>query len=208
LTAGQTVTINTESVFQEVVLISASEIKRGLVLEIDKAPWLVIENSVQTPSARGASTLVKLKIKNLKTGQVLAKTLRSSDMIETADCERREAQFLYRDGEGYVFMDQATYEQFTLGAETLGSATGYLTEGIGVRSLLHRGEVIEVELPFTVELEVVDTSPVIRGATAQAQLKPATLQTGIQVMVPAYLTAGEKIRVDTRDGHFVGRANE
>lgn len=189
-------------------MISASEIKRGIVLEMDKAPWLVVETSVQTPSARGASTLVKLKVRNLKTGQVLAKTLRSSDMVETADCERREAQYLYRDGEGYVFMDQESYEQFTLNDEALGSSAGYLTEGIGVRSLLYKGEVIEVELPFTVELEIVDTSPVIRGATAQAQLKSATVQTGIQVMVPSYLTTGEKIRIDTRDGHFVGRANE
>lgn len=189
-------------------MISASEIKRGVVLEMDKAPWLVIETSVQTPSARGASTLVKLKVRNLKTGHVLAKTLRSSEMLETADCERREAQFLYRDGDGYVFMDQATYEQFTLSQETLGSAAGYLTEGLVVRALMYKGDVIEAELPSTVELEVVDTTPVIRGATAQAQLKPATLQTGIQVMVPSYLTTGEKIRIDTRDGHFVGRANE
>jgi elongation factor P len=192
----------------EVVLISASEIKRGIVLEMEKAPWLVVDTAVQTPSARGASTLVKLKVRNLKTGQVLAKTLRSSDMVETADCERREAQFLYRDGEGFVFMDQESYEQFSLSAESLGSATGYLTEAMAVRSLLYKGDVIEVELPFTVELEIVDTAPVIRGATAQAQLKPATLQTGIQVMVPAYLTVGEKIRIDTRDGHFVSRANE
>jgi elongation factor P len=189
-------------------LINASEIKRGIVLEFDKAPWLVLENSVQTPSARGASTLVKIKARNLKTGQVLAKTFRSSDTVDTADCERREAQFLYKDGDGYVFMDQASYEQFTVDGEKLGSAAGYLLDGIAVRSLLYNGEVIEIELPSTVDLEVIDTAPVIRGATAQAQLKPATVQTGIQVMVPAYLNTGDKIRVDTRDGHFVSRANE
>ena len=117
-------------------MISASEIKRGALLEIDGAPWLVVETTVQTPSARGASTLVKLKVKNLKTGQALAKTLRSSDMLEPADCEKRAVQFLYRDGDEYAFMDQDSYEQFTLSAEALGLAAGYLVEGLGVRSLV------------------------------------------------------------------------
>jgi elongation factor P len=189
-------------------LLGASEIKRGALLEFDGAPWLVIETTVQTPSARGASTLFKLKVKNLKTGQVLAKTLRNSDMLVEADCEKRAVQFLYRDGDGYAFMDQASYEQFTLSAEALGLSAGFLLEGAVVRSLVYKGEVIDIELPNTVDLEIVDTAPAIKGSTAQAQLKPATLQTGIQVMVPPYLTTGERIRVDTRDGHFVSRANE
>jgi elongation factor P len=189
-------------------LINASEIKRGMVLEMDGAPWSVMDTATQTPSARGASTLVKLKVRNLKTGQVLQKTLRSSDAVETADCEKRTVQYLYRDSDGFVFMDQENFEQFTLSEESLAEAVGYLLEGMEARSLLYKGQVIDVELPITVDLEIVDTAPVIKGATAQAQLKPATVQTGIQIMVPPYLTVGEKIRVDTRDGHFVGRAND
>jgi elongation factor P len=189
-------------------LVNASDIKRGMVLEMDGAPWAVMDTNVQTPSARGASTLVKLKVRNLKSGQVLQKTLRSSDAVELADCEKRAVQYLYRDGYDFVFMDQENYEQFALSAESLESIRGYLLEGMEARSLQYKGQVIDVELPTTVDLEIVDTTPVIRGATAQAQLKPATVQTGIQVMVPSYLTVGEKIRVDTRDGHFVGRATD
>ncbi len=179
-----------------------------MVLEIDGAPWSVMDTATQTPSARGASTLVKLKIRNLRTGQVLAKTLRSSDTIEQADCEKRTVQYLYRDSEGFVFMDQENYEQFILSEQSTEPIKGYLLEGMEARSLLYKGEVIDVELPVTVDLEIVDTAPALKGATAQAQLKPATVQTGLQVMVPPYITVGEKIRIDTRDGHFVGRANE
>jgi len=102
-------------------------------------------------------------------------------------------------------MDQGNYEQFTLLAEALGDGVGYLTDGLELGSLLYNGEVLTVELPVTVELLVVDTAPAIKGATAQAQLKPATLETGIEVLVPPYLTTGERIKVDTRDGRFVER---
>ncbi|MDJ0764560.1 MAG: elongation factor P [Myxococcota bacterium] len=189
-------------------MINASDMKRGVLLDLDGAPWQVIDCSFQTPSARGASTLTKVKIKNLKTGQVLNKSYRGGEMLATADCEKRACQFLYQDGEGYVFMDEETYDQFTLGEDVLGDGAGYLTEGLAVRSMLYNGAVINVELPITVDLSVTDTAPAIKGATAQAQLKPATLETGIQIMVPPYLTAGEKIRVDTRDGRFVSRVND
>ena len=186
-------------------MINASDLKRGAVLDMDGAPWQVMESSFQTPSARGASTITKVKIRNLKTGQVLNKSFRGGEMIPTADCEKRQVQFLYKDGESFVFMDEETYDQFPLTAETLGADAGYLMEGLIVRSLLYNGEVINVELPVTVDLEITETAPTIKGATAQAQLKPATLETGIQIMVPPYLSSGERIRVDTRDGRFVER---
>ncbi len=189
-------------------MINSSDIKRGVLLDLDGAPWQVIDCSFQTPSARGASTLTKIKIKNLKTGHVLNKSYRGGEMIPTADYEKRAVQFLYKDGDDYVFMDEETYDQFSLSTEILGDGAGFLTEGLQVRSLLYNGDVINVELPMTVDLEVTDTAPAIKGATAQAQLKPATVETGIQIMVPPYLTTGEKIRVDTRDGRFVSRVND
>lgn len=189
-------------------MISATDIKRGAILDLDGAPWLVTDVHAQTPSARGASMLVKIKVKNLATGQALAKTLRGGDMVEEADCERRPIQYLYRQDDGYVFMDLETYDQFELGAEVLGEVTGFLIDGLELRSLLYNGAVLTVEPPTTVDLVISDTAPAIKGATAQAQLKPATLETGVEVQVPPYLTTGEKIRVDTRDGHFVERVKD
>jgi len=187
------------------MIVNVTEIARGDILEIDRDPWQVMEVVSQTPSARGASLLVKIKARNLRTGQTLARTLRGSETVAAADCERRPVQFLYRQGGELTFMDQESFEQFALQAEVLGESAGYLTDGLELRSLLYNGRVLNVELPVTVELRVVDTAPPIKGATAQAQLKPATLETGLQILVPPYLTAGEKVKVDTRDGHFVER---
>jgi elongation factor P len=187
-------------------MIGATEIRRGEILDVDGAPWEVTEVAVQTPSARGASLLVKIKARNLRTGQILAKTLRGNETVATADCEKRPVQFLYRQGDEFVFMDQASFEQLSLSGDVLGEATGYLTDGLELRSLLYNGKVLTVELPVTVELLVVDTAPPLKGATAQAQLKPARLETGIEILVPPYLAAGERVKVDTRDRRFVERA--
>ena len=189
-------------------MIGATEIKKGDILDIDGAPWEVTEVTVQTPSARGASMLVKAKTRSLRTRQSLQRTYRGNETVDDAHTEKRPVQFLYRQDEDFVFMDQASFDQFTLSSETLGDNAGYLTDGLELRSLLYNGEVLTVELPVTVELRVVETAPAIKGATAQAQLKPATLETGIEVLVPPYLTSGEKIRVDTRDGRFVERVKE
>lgn len=183
----------------------ATDVKRGDILDLDGAPWLVADITTQTPSARGASLLVKMKIKNLTTGQVLSKTLRGGESVEEADCERRTVQFLYHQDPDWAFMDLQTYDQFTLTADFLGEASSYLVDGLEARSLLYNGQFIAIELPTTVELEVVETAPAIKGATAQAQLKPATLETGLEVQVPPYLESGERIKVDTRDARFVER---
>jgi elongation factor P len=189
-------------------MIDSSDMKRGVLLDLDGAPWVVIECSFQSPSARGGAQYTKVKIRNLKTGQVLSKSYRGGEMVPTADCDKRAVQFLYRDGDEFMFMDEESYEQFSLDADVLGDAVGYLLEGASVRSMTYNEAVISVELPNTVDLEVADTAPALKGATAQAQLKPATLETGIQIQVPPYITPGEKVRVDTRTGKFVSRANE
>lgn len=187
-------------------MIGATELKRGEIVDIDGAPWQVMDVNMQTPSARGASMLVKAKLKNLKTGQSLAKTFRGADVLPTLEIEKRSVQYLYRDGDDLAFMDLENYDQFTLPVDTLGEAAGYLTDGLECRSILCNGELLTIELPIAVELEIVDTPPAMKGATAQAQLKLARLSTGIEVLVPPYLSAGERIRVDTRDNRFLERA--
>jgi elongation factor P len=188
------------------MIVNVTELARGDILEIDGDPWQAVEVASQTPSARGASLLVKAKIKSLRTGQTLAKTWRGGETVATAEVDQRPAQFLYRQGDDFHFMDLSSYEQVTLDAERVGEAAGFLIENLELRTVLFRERVIALNLPLTVELEIRETSPPIKGATAQAQLKPAKVETGITVMVPAHIEPGEKIRVDTRDGRFVERA--
>jgi elongation factor P len=186
--------------------VNVTELERGDILEIDSDPWQATEVVSQTPSARGASLLVKAKLKNLRTGQTLAKTWRGGETVTTAEVDYRPAQFLYRQGDDFVFMDLTSYDQTTLDTSQVGEAAGYLVENVEVKTVLFQERVIALNLPLTVDLEIRDTAPAIKGATAQAQLKPATLETGISVLVPPYIEAGEKVRVDTRDGRFVERA--
>lgn len=158
------------------------------------------------PSATIArSLLVKGKIRNLRTGPTLSKTWRGGETAQGADVEYRTAQYLYRQGDDFVFMDLASYEQVTLDAAQVGEAAAYMVENVEVRTLHFHERVIGLSLPMTVDLSVHETAPAIKGATAQAQLKPATVETGAQAVVPAYVESGERIRVDTRDGHFVQR---
>jgi len=188
------------------MVVNVTELKRGDILEVDGDPWQVSEVVSQTPSARGASMLVKGKLKNLRTGQSLARTWRGGEVVTTADVETRAAQFLYRQGDQFFFMDLGSYEQITLDAGQVGEAAGYMLENLELRTVVFQERVIALNLPTTVELTVRETAPAIKGATAQAQLKPATLETGLQVQVPPYIEAGERIRVDTRDARFVERA--
>jgi len=190
-------------------MLTAGDFKRGLRVEIDGDPYTVMDVHFQSPSARGASTLVKARIRNLRSGNVFDKTFKTSDKVNEAQIELRPIQFLYADDEGCHFMDTDSYEQFALSREALGEDAGYLTEGLeGIRSVLFNGNVMSVELPQSVVLRVEYTEPAIRGATAQAQTKAATLQTGIVVQVPSYMETGELIQIDTRDGHFIARVKE
>jgi elongation factor P len=186
--------------------VNVTEISRGDILEIGGDPWQVSEITSQTPSARGAAMMVKAKLRNLRTGQGLARSWRGGETVDTAEVERLGVQYLYGQGDTFVFMDLQSYEQISLDEEQVGEAKGYLLENLELRAISFGQRVIALELPLTVDLAITDTAPAIKGATAQAQLKPATVETGLTVMVPSYIESGERIRVDTRDGRFVERA--
>jgi elongation factor P len=188
-------------------MISTGDFKRGLRIEIDGDPFVIQDVHVQSPSARGASSLTKVRVRNLRTGQVLDKTFRGGDRVEEPNLALRGVQFLYRDDDGFHFMDTQSYDQFMLRTDEIGDAAGYLREGLeGIRSIVFNDRVISIDLPTTVALRVVETGPSIKGATATAQTKPATLETGLVVQVPSYLESDELVLVDTREGRFVSRA--
>jgi elongation factor P len=187
-------------------MITTSDFKRGIVIQIDGAPCLVIDVTFQSPSARGANTMVKTRYRNLITGQVLEKTFRSGDKVEEADFERHKGQFLYADGERGIFMDLENYEQFEQEAEGFALISPYLLEGAEVQLGLFQGRLVNIDLFMTVELEVVETAPVMKNATATAQTKEAVLETGLKIQVPPYLEVGDRVKVDTRDGRFISRA--
>jgi elongation factor P len=187
-------------------MITTSEFKKGLVIQIDGAPCILIDVVFQSPSARGANTMVKTKYRNLITGQVLEKTFRSGDKVDEADFERHKGQFLYADGGRGVFMDLENYEQFEQYEEAFALLSPYLLEGAEVILGLFQGRMVNVDLPMVVELVVTETAPALKHATATAQTKEAVLETGLRLQVPPYLEAGEKIKVDTRDGRFISRA--
>lgn len=188
-------------------MISTSDFKKHLRILIDGEPFVILDVHVQSPSARGASSLSKIRVRNLRTGQVLDKTFRGGDKVEEPNLELRAVQFLYQDGDGFHFMDTQSYDQFALSAEDIGDAAGYLKDGMdGIRSVVFNEKVISVDLPNTVVLQVTETNPPIKGATAQAQTKAAKLETGLTIQVPSYLEPGELVQVDTRDARFVARA--
>ena len=188
---------------------NAGELRRGGRVEIDGDPYVVLDVHFQSPSARGAATLVKTKVRNLRTGSVFDRTFKAQDRVVEPQVALRPVQYLDADDAGYHFMDSETYEQFALSADDLGDAAGYLLEGLGgIRSVLHNDRVISIELPQTIALRVQQTDPAIKGATAQAQTKAATLETGLVIQVPAYLESGELVQVDTREARFIGRAKE
>jgi elongation factor P len=187
-------------------MITTSDFKRGLVIQLDGAPCVILDVAFQSPSARGASTMVKTKYRNLISGQVLDKTFRSGDKVEDADFERHKGQFLYADGDRGVFMDLETYEQFEQEAESFSLIAHFLLEGSEVQLGLFQGRMVSVDPPQNVELTVTETAPVLKNATATAQTKEAILETGLKLQVPPYLEVGDRVKVDTRDGRFISRA--
>ncbi|BCA80368.1 elongation factor P [Desulfuromonas sp. AOP6] len=187
-------------------MITTADFKRGLVIQLDNAPCLILDLTTQSPSARGGNTLVKTKYRNLLTGQVLEKTFKAGDKADEADFERRKGQFLYPSGDGGVFMDLENYEQYELDEELFAPIQGFLLEGADVQLGVFEGRVVSVDPPMIVELLVTETAPAIKNATATAQTKDAVLETGMHIQVPGYLEAGERVKVDTREGRFVSRA--
>jgi len=187
-------------------MITTADFKRGLVIKIEEAPCVILDIHQQSPTARGGNTLVKTKFRNLLSGQVLEKTFKAGDKVDEADFERRKGQFLYASDDGGVFMDLESYEQFEVGSELFEPIQGFLLDGMEVQIGVFQGQAVSIDPPMTVELVVTETAPAIKNATAQAQTKEAVLETGLRIQVPAYLEAGEKIKVDTRDIRFVSRA--
>jgi elongation factor P len=187
-------------------MFTTSDFKKGLVIQLDGAPCIIIDVAFQSPSARGANTMVKTKYRNLITSQVLEKTFRSGDKVDEADFEKHKGQFLYADGSNGIFMDLENYEQFEVAEEQFSPLAPFLLEGTEVILGLFQGRLVNVDLPMVVELLVTETAPALKNATAQAQTKEAVLETGLRLQVPPYLEAEEKIKVDTRDGRFISRA--
>lgn len=188
-------------------MVPAKDFKRRMVVEIDGAPHVIEQIQVQTPSARGAATLYKVKARNLKTKNRVEKTYRGTDGLNESSFERKPIQYLYRDGDELHFMDSEDYSQFSFRAEDLADQIPYMTENMeDVEALVVNDEVIAIELPDTVELAITETAPGARGNSATSRTKPATLSTGCVVHVPEHLDEGTIVRVDTRTGEYLGRA--
>ncbi len=188
-------------------MVPAKDFKRRMVVEIDGAPHMIEHIQVQTPSARGAATLYKIKARNLKTKNRVEKTYRGTDALSESSFERKPIQYLYRDGDELHFMDSADYSQFSFRAEDLADQIPFMTENMeGVEALVVNDEVIAIELPDTIELAITETAPGVRGNSATGRTKPATLATGHVVQVPEHLDEGTIVRVDTRTGEYLGRA--
>ena len=186
---------------------AASELKNGSMVEIDGDPHVVERVQVQTPSARGGATLYKFRFRNLVSKQKIDRTCKGDDLFGQADFQRRDVQFLFRQGPACTFMDLDNYSQFTIDEEVIGETRLYLTEDLeGIQALVAGDRILGLDVPPVVELEITDTAPSMRGASATARTKPATLATGLVVQVPEYLEPGTRIRVDTRTARYLARA--
>jgi len=185
----------------------ASDLKKGDVVRLDGDPHIVETVKVQTPSARGAVTLYKLRFRNLKSKRKVDQSLHGDDVLAEADFERRPVQYLFGDASSITFMDLQDYSQFTLTKDEIEEEWPYLSEGLeGLISISSEGRVLGLEVPTFVDLEIVDTRPSVKGGSVTARTKPATLSTGLVVQVPEYMSAGEIIRVDTRTGEYASKA--
>jgi elongation factor P len=182
---------------------TTTDFRPGLVIRYNGEPWTVVEFQHVNPGNWRA--FVRTKLKNVKSGKVIENRFRAGENIEVIRIERKEYQFLYRDGTGYVCMDKETYDQLTVPAEVMGSGAALLKDGESVDILMNGPEITAVELPITVELRVAETVPGIKGDSATAGTKPAKLETGATVNVPLFINEGDMVKVDTRTGGYVER---
>lgn len=184
-----------------------SELKKGMVVQIDGQNILIKHMQVQTPSSRSGNTLYKVLGRHIVSKQKFEKTYKGDEIVSAVDFTRRPVQLLYRDADGCTFMDSETYEQYVLAEEDLEEELPYIVDGQeGINALIADGVLLGIELPATVALEIVECSPGIKGASASARTKPATLSTGLVVQVPEYLTPGEVIKINTDTGEYMSRA--
>ncbi|RAU93373.1 elongation factor P [Mycolicibacter senuensis] len=184
---------------------STADFKNGLVLVIDGQLWQIVEFQHVKPGKGPA--FVRTKLKNVVSGKVVDKTYNAGVKVETATVDRRDATFLYRDGADFVFMDSADYEQHPLPEAMVGDSANYLLESMPVQIAFHDGVPLYLEMPVSVELEVTHTEPGLQGDRSSAGTKPATVETGAQINVPLFINTGDKLKVDTRDGSYLGRVN-
>jgi elongation factor P len=184
---------------------STSDIRNGVVLNMDGQLWTVIDFQHVKPGKGGA--FVRTKMKNVMSGKVVDRTFNAGAKIETEVVDRSDFTYLYKDGEGFVFMNASDYDQITLSAAQVGDAPNFMLENQTVTIALHNGDPLYVELPASVVLEVTYTEPGLQGDRSSAGTKPATVETGYEIQVPLFLEQGTKVKVDTRDGSYLGRIN-
>ena len=184
---------------------TTSDLKNGMCLDIEGSLWTVIEFQHVKPGKGPA--FVRTKMRQVLTGKVVERTLNAGVKIEIAILEKREMQFLYKEGEDFVFMDNKTYDQMNISAGTVGDAANYMLENTEAIVAIHENNPLYIELPASVELTVTYTEPGLQGDRSSGGTKPATVETGIQIQVPLFIKQDEKIMVDTRDGSYQGRAN-
>ncbi len=184
-------------------MISSNDFRTGTTIELDGAVWRVVEFLHVKPGK--GSAFVRTKLKNAQTGSVVERTFRAGETVPQANLEKRTMQHTYKEGEQYVFMDMQTFEEARLTPEQMGTAVNYVKEEMEADVLFWNDQVLEVQLPTSVMLEVIDTDPGVKGDTATGGTKPAIVETGAQVMVPLFISIGEKIKIDTRDGSYLGR---
>ena len=187
-------------------MVSTGEIKRGMTIEIDGQLYQILE--FQHIKLGRGSAQVRMKLRNIRKGDTIEKTVQAGDRFTRARLDHRTVQFLYHDGDHYHFMDTATYDQIILDTDLLGDATNYLTDGMTIVLEEYEGDPIGVELPASVVLKIVKSDIGLRGDTAQGAMKPATLETGLRVNVPLFVNEGDRIKVDTRSGEYLERAQE
>jgi len=185
---------------------TTNDIKNGSVLNLDGQLWNVVEFQHVKPGKGGA--FVRTKLKNVTSGKVVDRTFNAGTKIDFATVDRRDFQYLYNDGSGFVFMDTTDYDQITIPAGIVGDAANFMLENQNVQVALHDGEALYVELPPSVVLEVTYTEPGLQGDRSSAGTKPATLETGYEIQVPLFLETGTRVKVDTRDGSYLGRVTD
>ncbi len=183
---------------------NTSDIKNGMVLDLDGKLVQIVEFQHVKPGKGPA--FVRTKVRNVRTGAVVEKTFRAGEKIERVVIDKREMQYLYRDGDDYVFMDNTTYEQMHVPSAALGDAGSYLIEGAAAVLQMNGDEIVGTDLPAAVELSVRDTEPGIQGDRVSGATKPATMETGLTVAVPLFVNVGDRLRIDTRSGEYITRA--
>ncbi|MEO0456676.1 MAG: elongation factor P [Cyanobacteria bacterium P01_A01_bin.114] len=184
-------------------MISSNDFRTGTSIELDGSVWRVVE-FLHVKPGKGAA-FVRTKLKNAQTGNTVERTFRAGETVPQANLEKSVMQHTYREADQFVFMDMETYEEARLTADQIGSRVKYLKEEMEVTVLRWNGQVLEVDLPNSVVLEITETDPGVKGDTATGGTKPAILETGAQVMVPLFISVGEKIKIDTRNDSYLGR---